>query len=143
MLGISSLCPAQSHEAPPPSSQNGRSQLLVDPEQCTDHIRNSYCLLVGSDTCNDLTVKNSLILSCTLNPGTGTDLSIRIVKRVKDKSKEFECLAEDVVAELPNAVSYKRTVNFREKFDRFVEFGVGGLKKEIDELYRRAFASRG
>ena len=40
-------------------------------------------------------------------------------------------------------MAYREAVNFKEKFERFVELGVGGLKKEIEELYRRAFVSRG
>lgn len=50
---------------------------------------------------------------------------------------------EKVVVVLKGAVSFKERINFRERFDKFVDMGVGGMKKEIDELYRRAFASRG
>lgn len=49
----------------------------------------------------------------------------------------------EVVMELGEAVSFKEVIDFREKFAKFTELGVGGLRKEIDELYRRAFASRG
>ena len=49
----------------------------------------------------------------------------------------------EVVMELESAVSFKDAIDFREKFAKFSELGVGGLKREIDELYRRAFASRG
>ena len=47
------------------------------------------------------------------------------------------------VANLQRAVSFKEKINYRERFDKFVDMGVGGMKREIDELYRRAFASRG
>ena len=50
---------------------------------------------------------------------------------------------KEVVMELGGAVSFKDAIDFREKFAKFTELGVGGLKKEIEELYRRAFASRG
>lgn len=49
----------------------------------------------------------------------------------------------EVVMEFDGAVSFKDAIDFREKFAKFSELGVGGLKREIDELYRRAFASRG
>ena len=39
-------------------------------------------------------------------------------------------------------MAYREAVNFKEKFERFVELGVGRLKKEIEELYRRAFVSQ-
>lgn len=50
---------------------------------------------------------------------------------------------EEEVANLQRAVSFKEKINYRERFDKFVDMGVGGMKREIDELYRRAFASRG
>ena len=42
-----------------------------------------------------------------------------------------------------SAVSFKERINYRERFAKFVDMGVGGMKREINELYRRAFASRG
>jgi hypothetical protein len=50
---------------------------------------------------------------------------------------------EEEVANLLGAVSFKEKINYRERFDKFVDMGVGGMKREIDELYRRAFSSRG
>ena len=41
------------------------------------------------------------------------------------------------------AVSYRQLVNYRHLFDQFVRHGVGGMREQIEELYRRAFASRG
>mgnify|MGYP001545521205 CR=1 FL=1 len=40
-------------------------------------------------------------------------------------------------------ISYKVPVDYRQQFDNFMELGVGGLGKQIQELYQRAFASRG
>ena len=42
-----------------------------------------------------------------------------------------------------SAVSFKERINYRERFAKFVDMGVGGMKREINELCRRAFASRG
>ena len=39
-------------------------------------------------------------------------------------------------------VSYKPLIDYKRHFDSFVELGVGGLSKQINELYQRAFASR-
>ena len=79
------------------------------------------------------------IINCTLGPGTGEGLSVKILK----KSGSGECSSDPILAILPNAVSYRHVINFKDKFSQFVDYGVGGLKKEIEELYRRAFASRG
>ena len=145
--GISSLCPDHTPD---------HAQLVIDSAKCTDHIRDNYCVTVGDSECTHVTVEEYFTLTCTLGKGRGSDLSVRIIKR-DPGSKSCDCRSCDsstmscdpgrkscdVVAELIKAVSYKRTVNFRDIFDRFVEYGVGGLKKEVDELYRRAFASRG
>ena len=42
-----------------------------------------------------------------------------------------------------SAVSFKERINYRERFAKFVDMGVGEMKREINELYRRAFTSRG
>ena len=39
-------------------------------------------------------------------------------------------------------VSYKPLIDYKRHFDSFLELGVGGLSKQINELYQRAFASR-
>ncbi len=39
-------------------------------------------------------------------------------------------------------VSYKPLIDYKYHFDNFLELGVGGLSKQIKELYQRAFASR-
>ena len=46
-------------------------------------------------------------------------------------------------AVLSEAVSYRPAINYRKMFDQFVSYGVGGMTEQIEELYRRAFASRG
>ena len=40
-----------------------------------------------------------------------------------------------------SAVSFKERIDYRERFAKFVNMGVGGMKREINALYRRAFAS--
>lgn len=145
--GISSLCPDHTHN---------HAHLVIDSDQCTGHIRDNYCVTVGDSECTQLSVEGYFTLTCTLGVGSGSDLSVRITRR-DPGSKTCDCRSCDssskscdpgskscdIVAELVKAVSYKSTVNFRDIFDRFVEYGVGGLKKEVDELHRRAFASRG
>ena len=91
---------------------------------------------VGSTTCGNAVVASPYVINCTLRPGTGSDLDVT-VERVVGKS------GHEMVAMLPTALSFQNVVDFRDKFSRFVEYGVGGLKKEIQELYQRAFASRG
>lgn len=79
------------------------------------------------------------MVNCTLSPGKGEGLDVTL----QQKTKSGECSGSDIVARLPQGVSYREVINFKEKFNQFVDYGVGGLKKEIEELYRRAFASRG
>ena len=40
-------------------------------------------------------------------------------------------------------VSYKVKVSYRKQFADFKELGVGGLGPQVQQLYQRAFASRG
>ena len=70
-------------------------------------------------------------LVCTL-PGIGRE-ELDVVLREGGVSK----------AVLVGAVSYRPVINYRKMFDQFVSYGVGGMKEQIEELYRRAFASRG
>ena len=65
------------------------------------------------------------------------------MKDCQGSSSHYCAGSSGIVAVLSGGVSYREAVNFKDKFSRFVELGVGGLKKEIEELYRRAFASRG
>lgn len=73
-------------------------------------------------------------INCTLEKGSGLGLAVSIVEAAGNRG---------TVAVMEQALSFKEATDFRSKFSKFVELGVGGLKKEIDELYRRAFASRG
>ena len=72
--------------------------------------------------------------------GSGKDLEVTISRRSEGAAQDVPV---DQITSLEGAVSFREAIDFREKFSRFVELGVGGLKREIDELYRRAFASRG
>ena len=85
-------------------------------------------------------VISPFVINCTLPPGSNENLDIVLLRR---SSEGNGCGEGVVVAELPQALSYKQAINFKEKFGKLVEYGVGGMHKEIDELYRRAFASRG
>ena len=88
-------------------------------------------------------ILSDYVINCTLARGNGTGLNVEI-RRVRENGEgEGEEEEEEVVASLANVVSFTEPIDFREKFGRFVELGVGGLKREISELYRRAFASRG
>ena len=37
-----------------------------------------------------------------------------------------------------SAVSFKERINCSERFAKFVDMGVGGMKREINELHRRS-----
>ncbi|CAI8005551.1 Vesicle-fusing ATPase, partial [Geodia barretti] len=104
--------------------------------RCTRSFRQRYTVHVGPHTCGDPTVISQFTLNCTLDRGTGKGLDVVVYKTNSEGRKV-------VVMELGGAVSFKDAIDFREKFAKFTELGVGGLKKEIEELYRRAFASRG
>ena len=52
-------------------------------------------------------------------------------------------MLEEIHVSNPSAtVSYKPLIDYKRHFDSFLELGVGGLSKQINELYQRAFASR-
>ena len=115
-------------------------------DHCTGHIEKNYCVFIGNNECTHVTFKNMFKLTCIFGRSHGNDLPVKITKRIgsgSHSSANGHCVTQDVVAEMSNAVSFKETVNYRLVFDQFVQYGVGGLKKQIDELYRRAFASRG
>ena len=132
-VGFSHLC-----ANPPAREGNERSQFQVDAYSCSEHIKNSYCVLIGQNSCTALSLSNVFSLTCAMSAGQGENLSVKLVKRTSGG-----CEPKHTVAEIPAAVSYKQVINFRQMFNQLVEYGVGGLKKEIDQLYRRAFASRG
>lgn len=90
--------------------------------------------MVGNHECKDPVVMSEYQINCTLEKGMGQGLAVSIVEAGDGRR---------TVAVMEDALSFKEAIDFRSKFDKFVELGVGGLKKEINELYRRAFASRG
>ena len=84
------------------------------------------------------------MINCTLSGGRGEGLDVKLlVSNCRVDSSRYCRDSAGVVGVIPGGVAYREAVNFKEKFERFVELGVGGLKKEIEELYRRAFVSRG
>ena len=106
-------------------------------------------------------VLSQFTLNCTVDRGAGEKLDVVVYRGAgvrgqssglseKDEGKSEGEGGEgeggegrEVEMVLEGVVSFKEAINFREKFSKFSELGVGGLKREIDELYRRAFASRG
>ena len=82
---------------------------------------------------------STFVIKCTLEAGTGTKLPVTIETKQDQRDKKSGA----IVGRLDEAVSYREHVNLKDQFSRFSEYGVGGLRKEIEELYRRAFASRG
>ena len=88
-------------------------------------------MFVGEHKCTNLIYVSDFKLVCTL-PGIGGEgLDVTLKDNGVNK------------ATLPGAVSYRPVINYRKMFDQFVSYGVGGMKEQIEELYRRAFASRG
>ncbi len=102
---------------------------------CTSAFRRSHIMSIGGIKCLGVTLTSSFRMDCSIEKVTGKNLPVTI-------NRVFTNGTKVVVAEMEEAVSFKETINYKEKFDKVVELGVGGLKKEIDELYRRAFASR-
>ena len=68
------------------------------------------------------------VIKCTLEAGTGSKLPV-IVESLGEKK------SGTIVGRLDKAVSYREHVNLKDQFSRFSEYGVGGLRKEIEELY--------
>lgn len=112
---------------------NGHSET----ESCQNGFKERVAIFVGDVECMSVKLVSFFQINCTLVSGAGLDQDV--VLKVRDSSSQNWAVLE----RFEKAVSFKEKINFREKFSKFVEYGVGGLKKEIDELYRRAFASRG
>ena len=108
-----------------------------------------YDIYIGPFQCKHPSILSDFALNCTVEKGAGKHLDVTVYRKVDSSSQNSGQKRGggeergEVVMFLGRAVSFKEAINFREKFDKFVELGVGGMKKEIDELYRRAFASRG
>ena len=112
---------------------------------CTHQFKATYNILIGDTThCTDPTLVSPYVINCTMSGGRGEGLDVKlVVKGCRGSSSRYCVGSSGIVAVLSGGVSYREAINYKEKFSRFVELGVGGLKKEIEELYRRAFASRG
>ncbi len=118
--------PPDQHDTPPQQFNVG---------SCTASFRHDYVLMVGTVKCFAVTLLSPYRLDCSIEKVNGKNLPVTL-------ARVFTNGTQETVAKLESVVSFKEAINFKEKFDKFVELGVGGLKKQIDELYRRAFASR-
>eukprot|EP00731_Ephydatia_muelleri_P016079 Em0009g503a len=136
-FGFDTLCsssiqppPSPPHPTPPTTtpSQQLQRPLADTVVLCMGHVRLSYRIMVGNREYRDP------VVVCTLERGTGQGLAVFIVEAGDGRR---------LVAVMEDALFFKEAIDFRAKFDKVVELGVGGSKKEINELYRRAFASRG
>ena len=118
-----------------------------DTARCTDSFNKYYAVYIGDIECKTVTVLSPFQINCAIEGARGMGVPVTIKKLPIQASSSSVTEAPntelEVVSMLSQAISFKEAINFREKFAKFVELGVGGLKKEIDELYRRAFASRG
>ena len=134
----------------PPQSEsaNGLSpQFTFNTAQCTNNFNKYYGVYIGDVRCQKVSVLSPFQINCTVEGAKGVNVDIS-VKRLLENGASDRQQSEsesnvDIITTLSHAISFKEAINFRDKFAKFVELGVGGLKKEIDELYRRAFASRG
>ena len=148
------LCPDSTSSSS--SSSSPFSQSSFSAHTCTSHVRRHYNVYVGPFQCRNPSIISEFELNCTLEQGMGESLDVTVYGVIEtgqdsqNKKKEGggeggsgEGRRGEVEMVLERAVSFKEPINFREKFEKFFELGVGGMKKEIDELYRRAFASRG
>ena len=120
-----------------PECTHSRGRSVFETEACQKSFRERVRVFVGEVECMSVKLVSFFQINCTLVDGAGMDQDVTV--KVKTGSSDDWT----VLVKFSGAVSFKEKINFRERFSKFVEFGVGGLKKEIDELYRRAFASRG
>ncbi len=118
----------------PPDEQNSSPPQFNSP-RCTSAFRRDHIMMIGGVKCLGVSLVSSYRMDCSIEKMSGQNLPVTI-------SRVFPNGTKIVVTEMEEAVSFKEAINYKEKFDKVVELGVGGLKKEIDELYRRAFASR-
>ena len=127
------------------SSKNGLESLFrFNTALCTDSFNKHYAVYIGDIECKTVSVLSPFQINCTVEGARGMGVPATIKKLpMQEAGTKVPQAKLEVVSVLSQAVSFKEAINFREKFAKFVELGVGGLKKEIEELYRRAFASRG
>lgn len=119
-----------------PEQHSSSNVLYIDSKACTTFFREHYDIKIGTFSCSNPVVVSTFVIKCTLEAGSGSKLPVTVVVKGEKESGA-------VVGRLDEAVSYKEHLNLKDQFSRFSEYGVGGLRKEIEELYRRAFASRG
>ena len=118
-------------------SEGGASTAYIN-TKCRSNFGDDVAVFVGDVRCDVATLISQYQINCTIVNGVGSQQDV--VAKMKDPLLDAEWR---VMATLEEAVSFKERVNYRERFGKFVEHGVGGMKREIGELYRRAFASRG
>lgn len=113
---------------------------------CMSNFDHQFSVSVGKSQCSQVALVSQYQINCTAEGLAGVDLDVLIKRKPLSSSRGGGGSGgggEEVMASLESAVSFKERVNYRERFGKFVEMGVGGMKREINELYRRAFASRG
>ena len=110
---------------------------------CENSFSDQFAVYIGEVECSQVALVSQYQINCTVEKAAGKEQDV-IIKRKSLSSVKSEKTAQgEMVAILKGAVSFKERINYQERFSKFVEMGVGGLKREINELYRRAFASRG
>lgn len=109
---------------------------------CMNEFGRHFSVYVGVAECDQIALVSQYQINCTVERGSGIDLDVEI-RRKSEGGGGDRGVVGGVVATIRSAVSFKERVNYKERFSKFVEMGVGGMKREINELYRRAFASRG
>lgn len=126
---------------------------------CINDFSRQFCVLIGGVECSRVSLVSQYQINCTVEKASGSDRDVVLKKRyltsgvggelgmvgreAEPAGVSGEESGGEVVIAFGGAVSFKERIDYRERFDKFVDMGVGGMKREIDELYRRAFASRG
>ena len=141
-LNFNHFCSNEPHSVHSNSNSAQQNPPRMNTGMCSANFKKHYSISVGPFNCKNVQILSEFVINCTLERGTGRDLGVVIKREIAGQQKS-QSSDDSIVAILEGAVSYREAINFREKFSKFVELGVGGLKREIDELYRRAFASRG
>lgn len=128
-----------------PSSDTPPSQAA-----CMQGFDKRFSVFVGMTECSKVVLVSQYQINCTVEKAAGLDQDVVIKKRSLSQHGEDRGVASgggvaggEEVMVFKGAVSFKERINYRERFAKFVDMGVGGMKREISELYRRAFASRG
>lgn len=131
------------------SSTDAGTPSLSISSLCVDSFEEQFSVRVGKVKCSHIALVSQYQINCTVEKAAGTNLDVLISRKsssLEGADEKGDGVGEghvEEVAAIRSAVSFKERVNYRERFGKFVEMGVGGMKREISELYRRAFASRG